>query len=185
VVSSTGTLSPGNNGIGTLSFSNNLTLSGNSLFQLNRSVNPSNDFVIVAGALTGGGFLTATNIGGTALTNGNTFTLFSQPVSGITLTNMSTLAAGLGWTNKLAIDGSIAVVSTYVTPAPTNMTFSVNGSQLVLNWPAGQGWLLQAQTNTLGAGLTTNWATITGATPPFTNNINAANPTVFYRLTAP
>jgi autotransporter-associated beta strand protein len=186
VVSSTGTLSPGNNGIGTLSFSNNLTLSGNSLFQLNRSVNPSNDFVIVAGTLTGGGYLTATNIGGTALTNGNTFTLFSQPVSGITLTNMSTLAAGLGWTNKLAIDGSIAVISTYVTPAPTNMTFNVNNSgQLVLNWPAGQDWLLQSQTNNLGAGLTTNWATITGATPPFTNNINAANPTVFYRLTAP
>jgi autotransporter-associated beta strand protein len=185
VVSGTGTLSPGANAIGTLSFSNNLTLSGNALFQLNRSVNPSNDFVIVAGTLTGGGFLTATNIGTVALTNGNTFKLFSQPVSGITLTNLPTLGANLGWTNNLAVDGSIAVISTYVTPAPTNMTYTINGSELVLNWPAGQGWLLQAQTNNLGTGLTTIWHTITGATPPFTNNINAANPTVFYRLTAP
>jgi len=67
-------------------------------------------------------------------------------------------------------------------PSPATITNTVNGNQLVLNWPAGQGWQLQAQTNNLNTGLTTNWVTISGATPPFTNTISPANPTVFYRL---
>lgn len=184
-VTNTGTLTPGSGGVGTLTFSGNLTLKGNALFELNRSVNPSNDFVNVTGTLTGGGTLVVTNIGATVLTNGNTFKLFSGPVSGFTTVTLPTLATGLGWTNTLATDGSIAVISTYTTPSPTNITYTVNGNQLVLNWPSGQGWLLQAQTNNLGTGLTTNWSTMIGITPPFTNNINAANPTVFYRLTAP
>jgi hypothetical protein len=70
-------------------------------------------------------------------------------------------------------------------PAATNIAYSVSGSQLVLDWPAGQGWQLQGQTNNLNVGLGTNWSTIPGATPPFTNSINATNPTVFYRLFYP
>ncbi len=67
-------------------------------------------------------------------------------------------------------------------PNPTNITYTVSGGQFVLNWPAGQGWLLQVQTNNLISGLGTNWSTISGATPPYTNNVNPANLTVFYRL---
>jgi len=73
-------------------------------------------------------------------------------------------------------------VGTASQPNPTNITYTVSGSELVLNWPAGQGWNLQAQTNNLNVGITTNWSTISGATPPFTNAIDPANPTVFYRL---
>ncbi len=67
-------------------------------------------------------------------------------------------------------------------PAATNITFTVTGGQLILNWPAGQGWQLQAQTNALSVGLRTNWVTISGATPPLTNAISPATPAVFYRL---
>ena len=67
-------------------------------------------------------------------------------------------------------------------PTPTNITYSVLSGQLILNWPSGQGWLLQAQTNNLSSGLGTNWSTVTGAMPPYTNNVNSANPAVFYRL---
>jgi len=67
-------------------------------------------------------------------------------------------------------------------PTPTNLTFSVTGGQLVLNWPAGEGWELQAQTNARSIGLGTNWVTIGGAVPPLTNAISPATPTVFYRL---
>jgi len=65
-------------------------------------------------------------------------------------------------------------------PAPATITNMLNGNELVLTWPNGQGWQLQAQTNTTGLG--TSWSTISGATSPFTNTIAPANPTVFYRL---
>jgi hypothetical protein len=65
------------------------------------------------------------------------------------------------------------------------IVYAFNGSQLTLNWPAGQGWQLQAQTNTLGTGLSTGWGNVSGATPPYVIVINPANPTVFYRLTYP
>jgi hypothetical protein len=71
---------------------------------------------------------------------------------------------------------------TSVAPSPTNISYTVSNNQLVLNWPVGQGWALQAQTNSLGAGLTANWFDVIGATPPYTNNLNPANATVFYRL---
>ncbi len=71
------------------------------------------------------------------------------------------------------------------TPPATNITYSVSSGQLVLQWPNGLGWNLQAQTNNLNVGLTASWSTITGATSPFTNNMNPANPAVFYRLSFP
>jgi autotransporter-associated beta strand protein len=65
------------------------------------------------------------------------------------------------------------------------ITGSVNAGQLVLNWPANQLWQLQAQTNSLSVGLSTNWFNVTGATPPYTVNIISTQPTVFYRLVRP
>jgi len=65
------------------------------------------------------------------------------------------------------------------------ITGSINAGQLVLNWPANQLWQLQAQTNSLGTGLTTNWFNVIGATPPYTVNIVPTQPTVFYRLVRP
>jgi autotransporter-associated beta strand protein len=70
-------------------------------------------------------------------------------------------------------------------PANSIITGSVNAGQLVLNWPANQLWQLQAQTNSLNVGLTTNWFNVTGATPPYIVNLVPTQPTVFYRLTHP
>ena len=70
-------------------------------------------------------------------------------------------------------------------PSPTNLTYSVAGGSLILNWPAGQGWNLQAQTNSRAVGLTPNWVTVTGAVPPFTNPVVSTNDSVFYRLVYP
>jgi hypothetical protein len=90
------------------------------------------------------------------------------------------------WTNKLAQNGTIALVAApVVAPSPTNITFSASGGNLILDWPAGQGWQLQAQTNSRAVGLTTNWVTVPGAVPPFTNAVVPANGTVFYRLAFP
>jgi autotransporter-associated beta strand protein len=84
----------------------------------------------------------------------------------------------------LAGAGSLSVKAS-VAPAAATLTYTLNGSQLVLNWPAGQGWRLLVQTNSLATGLGANWFNVPGATPPYTNTVNRANPTVFFRLTYP
>ena len=71
---------------------------------------------------------------------------------------------------------------------PATITNSVTGggSTLSLSWPAGQGWRLQMQTNSLTTGLGTNWIYITDGSLSSTNiTIDANKPTVFYRLTYP
>jgi autotransporter-associated beta strand protein len=69
---------------------------------------------------------------------------------------------------------------------PATLTNSVSGNTLSLAWPAGQGWRLQAQTNSLSTGLSGTWTYVTDGSGSSTNiTINPANPTVFYRLTYP
>ena len=69
---------------------------------------------------------------------------------------------------------------------PAKLTNSVSGNLLSLSWPAGQGWRLQSQTNSLNVGLATNWTYVTDGSVSSTNlTINPAKPTVFYRLTYP
>jgi len=100
-------------------------------------------------------------------------------------TTLSVGGAGLASGASASVGISNGVVSLNVvggTPSPATITFTINGNQLVLDWPAGQGWQLQAQTNNLNTGLGTNWITIGAAVPPFTNIVTPANPTVFYRL---
>lgn len=175
--------------IGNFAVSGDLTLNGGGAFiRVNKSLSPaqSNDTVTVTGTLSnlGAGAVTVTNLGA-ALNTGDRFVLFP----GKTVTGGSALTvagAGMLWTNKLAIDGSIEVLGALptVNATPTNLTYSVSGGVLTIVWPADHtGWSLQAQTNALGAGLGTNWVTLGFET---TNSVslplNPANPSVFYRL---
>jgi hypothetical protein len=64
----------------------------------------------------------------------------------------------------------------------------MGGGTLTLSWPADHlGWILQSQTNSLGAGLSTNWVDVAGSEAGNTNeiNIDSASPTVFFRLRHP
>lgn len=70
-------------------------------------------------------------------------------------------------------------------PVATDLIYTVSGGQLILNWPPGQGWRLETQTNELTAGLTTQWITVSNAVPPYTNALDSATPTRFYRLKYP
>jgi hypothetical protein len=198
VISPGGTLAPQNwstNGFGTLTISNNLSLAGNLYIVVDKSLSPAsiNDNVVVTGTLnnSGTGTVTMTNHNpAQPFAAGDKFTLFSQPLAGggaLTILPASP-GPGLAWTNNLAVDGSISVFQS-VALNPTNITFSVSGSTLTLSWPADHlGWHLQAQTNTLAAGLTSNaWVVVPGSDQITSTNISISktNPTVFYRLVYP
>jgi autotransporter-associated beta strand protein len=169
-------------GLGTLTVSNAATFNGALSLQLNRT-NANTHSLIKAASFTFAGPLTVANAG-PALQGGDTFQLFSTAVSGFTATNLPTLTGNLYWTNRLAINGSIAVINP-VTTIPTNIVVSVNGGNLTLSWPADHtGWYLQSQTNTLGKGIGTNWVTMPGSSTvnSVTIPINRANPAIFYRM---
>jgi autotransporter-associated beta strand protein len=68
---------------------------------------------------------------------------------------------------------------------PGAIVNSFNGTSLTMSWPLSEnGYQLQAQTNQLGTGLSTNWVVVAGSTG--TNviviPITATNGSVFYRL---
>lgn len=189
-VNSGGTLSAGTNGIGTLTIANDLTLASGSFTSVEVDQgSASADQVTGLSSVTYRGTLAVTNLTGT-LTVSDTFTLFSAATH---VGNFSSIAgspgAGLAWsfTNGVL---SVVTAASYAT-YPTNITASVSGSTLTLAWPATHlGWILQAQTNALSVGLTTptnTWFDVAGSSASNTNviSINAANPTVFYRLRLP
>ncbi|MCO5052940.1 MAG: autotransporter-associated beta strand repeat-containing protein [Verrucomicrobiae bacterium] len=68
------------------------------------------------------------------------------------------------------------------TPEPIDLTWTITDDQMVLDWPAEQGWLLEAQTNHLDIGLTGEWQVVSNAVPPFSVAIDPTNPAVFFRL---
>ncbi len=184
-VNANGTLAPGAS-IGTLTLGVPPTLNGTVVMELNTTQSPSNDVLnVTSGTLTAGGKLVVTNLPGSTLALGNSFKLFSAAVSG-TFTSIvyPDAPSGTVWTNELAENGTIALV-TAPAPSPTNITFSVSGGNLILDWPAGQGWQLQSQTNTLAVGISTNWVNVPDAVPPVTNAVAPANGSVFYRLVYP
>lgn len=130
-------------------------------------------------------------------TNGQTVTVLANTGgltrTGYTLTGWNTAADGSGTTYAVTGSATFTIgpanvklwpVWTVAVTSPAYITNSIiNGNKLVLSWPNGQGWKLESQTNTLLTGLSNNWVTNTGATSPFTNTIDPAQPAVFYRLT--
>jgi len=71
---------------------------------------------------------------------------------------------------------------------PTQLGFVTAANQLQLNWPADHtGWQLQSQTNSLAAGLGTNWVNIADSmqTDRMVWPLNTANGAVFFRLMRP
>ncbi|HEX5218144.1 MAG TPA: autotransporter-associated beta strand repeat-containing protein [Verrucomicrobiae bacterium] len=174
--------------IGTLT-AGNTTIGGTVTMKIDRGAVPNSDKLVAPSVVVNAGStLTVNNLGSTALAAGDTFTLFSTPISGAFSTvNLPTLPnSNLAWTNKLAIDGTIAVVSTgTVNPSPTTITVTTDGSNMTLSWPLDHtGWTLQVQTNSLATGVNNNWFDVPGstATNAVTVPLVPANPTVFYRL---
>ncbi len=126
-----GKLAPGSNGLGTLTFNNNLTLVGGSttFIEINKG-SGAKDLVNAGGTLLFGGTLQVTNLSG-VLTNGDSFQIFSAAVHGGTFAvlNLPTLATNLSWdTNAIYSSGLLAVSGAVISnPPPTNSTLVWKG----------------------------------------------------------
>jgi fibronectin-binding autotransporter adhesin len=155
--------------LGTLTINNNLTLSGgNFVFEVNRSAAPSNSMVVVAGTLTStasSGSLVVTNVGPN-LHPGDRFVLFSQPLTNGALINVS--GGRATWTNGLAVDGSVGVVT--VSPPPILSVTNLGTGGLKFAWSDSLSiFKLQWQTNSLSKGIQTTWSDYPGGgTSPVT-----------------
>ena len=137
-------LAPGSS-IGTLTFSNNLTLNGGSttVMEINKSVIPSNDLVQVAGNLACGGTLVLTNAGSIPFFAGDSFKLFSASNIYGAFTNITPAIPGLNlaWnTSLLAVNGTLSVVNA-ATPSPVFTVVASGATGLVLGGANGvPGW---------------------------------------------
>lgn len=181
-----GTLAPGAS-IGTLTLNGNVVLNAGSTntFEVDGTT-ATNDVVVLGSTVTYGGVLKIVPTG--TITNGQTFTLFS----GAGATDPSNfggivVSPAVSGTSFTFTNGILTAVVAPVGPSgPGSITNSYSGGVLSLSWPAGQGWRLQQQTNSLSVGLNTNWIYLTDGTLSSTNiTVDSANPTVFYRLTYP
>jgi len=177
------TINPGDV-IGTLVVQSNITLAGAVVMELNRTnAQPNDQLISTNGTIAGGGTLTVNNLG-PALEGGDVFVLFNQAVSGFATVNLPALTAGNAWQSNLAVDGSLRVVSTNA----VNLTIGAVANQLTLVWPVDHvGWRLQTQTNSLTAGLATNWVDVAGSdvTNAIILPVDLTEGGTFFRLTYP
>ncbi|HEU5397145.1 MAG TPA: autotransporter-associated beta strand repeat-containing protein, partial [Verrucomicrobiae bacterium] len=160
-----------------------LTLHGNTIVKINKGAS-ANDSFTGQGVVTYGGTLTVTNLSGTLTTN-DTFTLFSP---GTSTSNFSSIVGSPGTGLAYSFTNGVLRIVNGIATNPTNILFSVSGNTLTLSWPADhQGWILQAQTNSLSSGLGTNWVDVPNSASITSTNIVIVpqNASVFYRLRSP
>lgn len=186
-VNSGGTLALGT---GTLSASNNVTLSGNVTVSVNNSASPSSGEAIVTGTLTGGSGTVTITDSGPALVAGNTFQLFSQPVSGGGSMTITGGGAGVTWNNNLAVNGTISVQSVVPSKPVIKQTQIIGGNVIIsgINGTAGDTNIVLTTTNLLLP--ISQWTPIstnifTGSAFSITNPIVPGTPYLFYTLQVP
>jgi uncharacterized repeat protein (TIGR02543 family) len=184
-VSSGATLGVGIAGAGQTLNASSFTLGDSTLNITLGDNNPTAAVITDSGALTLNGTVLMNVLGGASLAASD-IVLLSYASGGAGIFAAGILPTVTGYTSVLTNDTSAKQLKlafqSQSSATPTNISYRAHSGQLVLNWPAGQGWLLQAQTNHLGIGLSTNWVDVPGAVPPCTNAIGLTNGTVFYRL---
>jgi len=127
-------------------------------------------------------------------TSGGSYTTIASGVTATSyldtgLINGTTYYYVLAATNAYGVSSNSAEASARPTsPVPTQLGFLTADHQLQLNWPADHtGWQLQSQTDSLAAGLGTNWVNAAGSmqTNQMVWPLNTANGAVFFRLMRP
>ena len=127
-------------------------------------------------------------------TNGGPYKIIGANISSLTLTNAG-LTNGVVYYYTVISTNSFGAsdVSTPVSARPVSLSvpqvgYGISSGQMTLGWPSDHtGWRLQMQTNAPGAGIGTNWVTVSSSTT--TNQIslpvNAGGGSVFFRLVYP
>lgn len=93
-----------------------------------------------------------------------------------------------GWNLRSWYDGVGYAALSPASIISTNLNYNLSGNALQLSWPPSHlGWRLEAQTNSIGAGINPIWFTVSGSTA--TNQmflpIDAQGGSAFYRLAYP
>jgi fibronectin-binding autotransporter adhesin len=188
-----GTLAPGvpQGGTGALTLNGGLTLSGNLLIEVDKSLSPSNDQVTVSAALTnaGTGNVTLRNLGALPLVAGDNFKIFNRPVPNGQALHVIPIGSEV-WTNRLAVDGSIAVLpTTNLPPAPTALAAtSVTSNSFTANWNSSSGatgYRLDVSTNSLFSSFVTGYQDLDVGNV-LSRNVSGLSwgPTHYYRVRA-
>jgi hypothetical protein len=127
-------------------------------------------------------------------TSGGPYSIVASNLTSATFTNTG-LVNGM-WYYYVVASVNLAGQSTNsaqasafpIASTPPAIGYGTSGNQLQLAWPADHtGWLLEAQTNALRVGLSTNWVIVPGssAVNSWSIPIDAAEGSVFFRLVHP
>jgi autotransporter-associated beta strand protein len=182
-VTSTGTLAPGDAGIGTLTVNNSLSLEGTTVMEVSHS---AADKVKGVGTLTFGGTLQIVVVG--SLTGGEVFKLFDATTySGDFATyDLPALPSPLAWdATMVPVNGTLRVMGG-APPQPTIPPVSVSGGNLLVpvTTYAGYSYVLQSATNLTPTIYWSNESTNagTGGTLTFTVPLEPGKPRKFLRI---
>ncbi|HEY4415056.1 MAG TPA: LamG-like jellyroll fold domain-containing protein [Verrucomicrobiae bacterium] len=124
----------------------------------------------------------------TVVATGSTGTLAPLPADlNISSSSLSAGQLQLVATNAYGTNITLITLISPINQNPGPVQYSVAGNVLTLSWPTNLGWTLQAQTNSLSVGLSTNWVNVanSSATNQMVIPMNPTNGSVFYRLTLP
>lgn len=132
-------------GIGTLTIGGNLVITngGAGFFRLAKTPGLTNDKVSVTGSITNysTNSIVVTNVGANAFVSGDKFYLFNKSVSGAsTMSVTGGLSSGLIWSNSLAADGSIQVITgvSLITNSPVITNITLSGNNIIISGTNGQ-----------------------------------------------
>ena len=175
-------------GTGTFTVLGNVTSAGTIEMDVAKAATVTSSRLTGATQITYGGTLQL-NLSGDALTATDAIKLFDATSYAGAFDSIlpTSPSSSLSWdTSTLAIDGTLRVKTGGV-QTPTSLTFAVtpNATALDISWPANYtGWTLQAQTNAISTGLSSNWQTVPGSagTNRMVLPIDKAAGAVFYRL---
>jgi autotransporter-associated beta strand protein len=179
-----GTVAPGaGSAMGSLAVSFNLDLAGTNILKVTKEGGLANDSLSVGAYLTYGGVLKVVLVGSTPLAVNDTFALFNCP-NAAPFGNFSEIQMppGYEWDlTNLGVNGTVRVAAV---TAPPTLDVTRTGDNLLFSW---QGtYKLQAQTNGLNVGLSSNWHDYPGGgTSGVLVPIDFAKGTVFFRLSTP
>jgi autotransporter-associated beta strand protein len=171
----------------TLTVAGNCTLNAGSTVEFELFSNATYDRLTVGGQFNAGGTLRVLlDPGASAPVAGDTYTLVQAGAfaGSFASNSLPALNPGLAWNTNNLSNGVLSVIQA-VAINPTNITCTASNGLLTLSWPDDhKGWCLQAQTNSLNAGLGTNWVVIpnTETTNQYSVPLDAGNASVFYRL---